>query len=55
MMKYKKESISKLFDILSRPPILKIVTLGTLMHMDPFTQDAYGDAYLEGEDLKEVF
>jgi hypothetical protein len=42
-------------DILSRPPTSKITYLGTLMHMDPFTHDAYIEAYKENEDFKEVF
>jgi len=41
----KKESTNKLTDMLSRPPTSKITTLGTLMHVDPFTYDAYKVAY----------
>ena len=45
-----------LVDILStRSPTSKITTLGTMMHMDPFTHDAYIEAYIEDEDSKEVF
>jgi hypothetical protein len=40
-MKDKKGNINKLVDILSRTPSSNIITLGTLMHMDPFTHDAY--------------
>jgi hypothetical protein len=37
--------------MLSRPTTSKITTLGTLMHMEPFTHDAY----IEAKDFKEVF
>jgi hypothetical protein len=55
VIKYKKGSKNKLADILSKPPTSKITTLGNLMHMDPFTNDAYKEAYIEDEDFKEVF
>jgi hypothetical protein len=55
VIKYKKGSTNKLADMLSRPPTSKITALGTLMHMDPFTHDAYKEAYTEDEDFKEVF
>jgi hypothetical protein len=55
IIKYKKGSTNKLVDMLSRPPTSKITTLGTLMHMEPFTHDAYKEAYIEDEDFKEVF
>jgi hypothetical protein len=41
--------------MLSRPPTSNITALGTLMHMDPFTHDAYIEAYTKDEDFKEVF
>lgn len=53
MIKYKKGNISKLDDILLRPPKSKISNLGTLMHMDPFSYDAYRETYSKDEDLKE--
>jgi hypothetical protein len=40
--------------MLSGPPTSKITTLGTLMHMRPFTHDVYREAYIEDEDFKEV-
>jgi hypothetical protein len=55
VIKYKKGNTNKLADMLSRPPTSNITTLGTLMHMDPFTHDAYKEAYTEDEDFKEVF
>jgi hypothetical protein len=55
VIKYKKGSTNKLVDMLSRPPTSNITTLGTLMHMEPFTHDAYKEAYSEDEDFKEVF
>jgi hypothetical protein len=55
VIEYKKGSTNKLEDMLSRPPTSKIIALGTLMHMDPFTHDAYIEAYIEDEDFKEVF
>lgn len=41
--------------MISSPPTSNITTLGTLMHIDPFTHDAYREAYLEDEDFKEVY
>ena len=55
MIKYKKGSTNKLPDILSRPPTSNIIDLATLMHMDPFTHDAYREAYSKDEDFKEVY
>jgi hypothetical protein len=54
-IKYKKGSTNNLKYIPSRRPTSNISTLGTLMHMDPFTHDAYKHAYIENEDFKEVF
>jgi hypothetical protein len=53
--KYKKDSTNKLVDMLSRPPTSKITALVTLVHMEPFTHDAYKETYTEDEDFKEVF
>jgi hypothetical protein len=55
VIKYKKGSTNKLVDMLSRPPTSKITTLGTLMHMEPLTHDAYKEAYVEDEEFKAVF
>jgi len=33
----------------------KIIAFGTIMHMEPFTHDAYRDTYTEDEHFKEVF
>ncbi len=44
VIKYKKGNTNKLVDMLSRPPTLNITNLGTLMHMDLFTHDAYREA-----------
>jgi len=41
--------------MLSRPPTSKIITFRTLMHMNPFTHDAYKNAYTKDEEFKEVF
>jgi hypothetical protein len=41
--------------MISRPPTSKVTTLGTLMHMESFTHDAYKEAYTKDEDFKEVF
>jgi hypothetical protein len=41
--------------MISQPPTSNITALGTLMHMEPFTHDAYKEAYTEDEDFKEVF
>jgi len=45
---------NKLAYMISRPCISKITIFGTLMHMEPFTHDAYREAYSEDEDVKEV-
>ena len=55
VIKYKKVSTNKLVDMLSRPPTSNITTFGTLMHMEPFTHDAYIEAYSEDEDFNEVY
>ena len=55
VINYKKGSTNKLVEMLSRPSTSKITYLGTLMHMEPLTHDAYKEAYLENEDLKEVY
>ena len=55
VVKYKKGNTNKLVDMLSRPPTSKITTLGNLMHMEPFTHDAYREACIKYEDFKEVF
>ena len=55
VIKYKKGNKNKLTDMISRPPTSKITALGTLMHMDLFTHDAYREVYLEDEDFKVVY
>jgi len=55
VIKYKKANKNKLAYMLSRSPTSKITTLGTLMHMESFTHDAYKEAYSEDEDFKEVY
>jgi hypothetical protein len=41
--------------MLTQTPTSNITFLGNLMHMEPFTHDAYKEAYIEDEDFKEVF
>jgi hypothetical protein len=55
VIKYKKGKTNKSAYILSRTPTSKITALGTLMHVDPFTHDAYREVYIEDEDFKKVF
>ena len=55
VIKYNKGITNKLDEIISRPPTSNITSLGTLMHMEPFTHDAYIEVYIEDEDFKEVF
>ena len=55
VIKYKKGRKNKLEGMLSWPPTSKITSLGTLMHMEPFTHGAYKEAYTEYENFKEVF
>jgi hypothetical protein len=52
VIKYKKDITNKLEDILLRPPAYKITTLGDLMHVEPFTHDAYKDACTKDEEFK---
>jgi hypothetical protein len=54
-IKYKKGGTNKLVWMLSRPTTSNITTLGTLMHMDPFTHDEFKESYIENENFKEVF
>jgi hypothetical protein len=44
VIKYKKGITNKLKNMLLRPPTSKITALGTLMHMEPFTHDAFKEA-----------
>jgi hypothetical protein len=39
--------------MLSRPATSNLTSLGTHMHMKPFTHDAYKETCIEDEDLKE--
>jgi hypothetical protein len=55
VIKYKKDTKIRLEDMISMPPTSNIISLVSLMHMDHFTHDAYREAYIEYEDLKEVF
>jgi hypothetical protein len=55
VIKYNKGSKNNLTDMLSHPPTSKITTLGTMMHMEPFTHDAYKEAYIEDENFKDMF
>jgi len=55
VVKYNKGNTNKLADMISRQPTSNITTLWTLMHMNPFTHDAYREAYSKDEDFKEVF
>jgi hypothetical protein len=55
VIKYKRGNINNLEEILSQPATSNIKDLGILMHTEPFTHDAYKEAYLEDEDFKEVF
>jgi hypothetical protein len=55
VIKYKKGRTNMLASMLSHPPTSNITSLGTLMHMEPFTHDAYKGSCTEDEDFKEVF
>jgi hypothetical protein len=52
--KYKKGNNDKWEDMLSNPPTSKFISLGTLMHINPFTHDAYTEEYVEDCDFKSV-
>jgi hypothetical protein len=41
VIEYKKGSTHNLEDIISWKPTSKITSFGALMHIDPFTHDAY--------------
>jgi hypothetical protein len=51
VIKYKKGSTNNLEDFLSRPPASNIITLGALMHANPFTHDPYKEAYIVDDDF----
>lgn len=55
MIGYKKGRKNKLDDLLLVPPTSKITTFGTLMHVEPFTCDAFKEAYSEDDNFREVF
>jgi hypothetical protein len=54
VIKYKGRK-NMLVEMFPRPPTSNIISLGTLMCMDPFTHDAYRETYIEYEDFNEVF
>jgi len=41
--------------MLSQTPTYNIIALGTMMHMDPFTQDSFIEADTGDENFNEVF
>ena len=55
IIKYEQGSTNKMEDMLLRPPRYKTKAMGTLMHINPFTHDAYKEACIEYQDFKEVF
>ena len=55
IVKYKNGNTNKLEGMILRPTTTKIIALGTLMHMEPFTRDTYKEGYIKDEDFKEVF
>jgi hypothetical protein len=55
IINYKKGITNKLEDMILRPPTTNIIALGTLMHMEPFTHDAYREAYTKYEEFKKLF
>jgi hypothetical protein len=52
IIKYKKGNNSNLEYMLSRPPTSKTTTLGTPVHMDPFTHDVDKEAYAKDTNFK---
>jgi hypothetical protein len=55
VIKYRKGVTNKLVDMLPRSPTSNIIAFRNLVHMEPFTHDAYKEAYTKDEDFKEVF
>jgi hypothetical protein len=55
MIKYKKGNANKLADTLSRPPAPKLIVLGTRVHMEPFTHEAYKENTLKMRTLRRYF
>jgi len=55
VIKYKKGNVNKLPNMISRPPTSKITSWRNLVHMDPFTHDAYKEAYTKVEDFKQEY
>jgi len=54
-IKYTKENTKNLVDMLPRLPTSNITVFETLMHIEPFIQKSYREAYKKYEDFKEVF
>jgi len=55
VIKYKRGNTNNLANMLSRPNTSKIISLGTLKHMDPFTHDADSEEYSEYDDFNKMF
>jgi hypothetical protein len=55
VIKYNKDTTNKLVYFLSSPPTSKIISFKTIMHMEPFTQEAYKEKYPKDEDFKGVY
>lgn len=47
VIKYRKDTVTKLENIFSRSPILKITSLRATMHMDTFIYEAYKEEYAQ--------
>ena len=56
MIKYKKGSTNLVADMLSRPPTQeKFSSLATISQIEPFTKEAYGEAYAQDKDFGVTF
>ena len=47
--------MNRLGDMLSRPPLKKIATIGMIMQLDPFTRELLSEDYERDEDLRGVY
>jgi hypothetical protein len=55
IIKYEKGNTNNLAYMLLRPHTSKIMSLGTLMYIDPLTRDAYKGTFTKDEDFQEAF
>jgi hypothetical protein len=55
LIKYKKGVMNRLANMLSRPPLKKIATIGMIMQLEPFTHELLSEYYEGDEDFRGVY